>query len=126
MQKDGSEGNGTSGGEAIDCSNAQKQESSNRLPPPQPPGTSSHLQEDSADKDASAVISIVISRGDAGNQVSAVSELKGNVIKTPCSEKDEKVDAALKKGCLSRSESYHDECRYAFKSVEFIYALLYF
>eukprot|EP00268_Persea_americana_P037427 TRINITY_DN37039_c0_g1_i8.p1 TRINITY_DN37039_c0_g1~~TRINITY_DN37039_c0_g1_i8.p1 ORF type:complete len:167 (+),score=30.46 TRINITY_DN37039_c0_g1_i8:728-1228(+) len=111
MQKDGTEGDGIAGGEFIDCSSAQKQENSKKSPL-ENDGTSSRLQENSVDKDAAGVISIVISRGDACNQVPAVSELKGNVTKTSSSEKDVKADAVpLKKGCLSRSESYHEECR---------------
>ncbi|RWR89517.1 E3 ubiquitin-protein ligase MARCH11 isoform X1 [Cinnamomum micranthum f. kanehirae] len=104
MQKDGTEGDGIAGGEFIDCSSAQKQEKNG--------GASSRLQEDSVDREAAGVISIVVSRGDACNQVPAVSELKGNVTKTSSSEKDVKADAVpLKKGCLSRSESDHEECR---------------
>lgn len=116
MQKDGTEGDGIAGGEFIDCSSAQKQENSKKSLL-ENGGTSSRSEEDSVDKDAAGVISIVISRGDACNQVpAAVSELKGDV----------KAEAVpLKKGCLSRSESYHEECRYAFKPVEFVIAVSY-
>lgn len=118
MQKDGTEGDGIAGGEFIDCSSAQKQEKNG--------GASSRLQEDSVDREAAGVISIVVSRGDACNQVPAVSELKGNVTKTSSSEKDLKADAVpLKKGCLSRSESDHEECRYAFKPVDWNLLLLF-
>ncbi|XP_077245559.1 uncharacterized protein LOC143885328 isoform X4 [Tasmannia lanceolata] len=87
---------------SIDCSDPeQKGNSENSCEENE--GTSSEVEFVDKEDASVAVISIVITRGDAYNQVSAVSEFEGG---------NDKTDAtpSMKFG-LPRTESYHEQCR---------------
>ncbi|XP_058085639.1 uncharacterized protein LOC131233069 [Magnolia sinica] len=104
MKSDGADG------VSADRSDLEKQENAENSAPED---GCLHTPVESVDKDSVAVISIVISRNEACNEV---LDLKGNVPKVTEFEKDEKVDvmageASPQKGCLQRIESYHEQCR---------------
>ncbi|XP_077248314.1 uncharacterized protein LOC143887949 [Tasmannia lanceolata] len=113
MQNDGSDENRIAIRDSVDGSDENRVDD----PDPEKQGNSDNLRQESGGTssggefvdrdDESAVISIVIALDDVYNQVSAVSEFKGgNVSKIMGSEKDD-----TKKSCLSRTESYHEQCR---------------
>lgn len=116
MRNEGLGGIGSLAGRSMDGSDLEKQENvggNSAASAEDNGGTNS--DRDSLDKGSVAVISVVVSRGDAHDQVSVSqvgSDLNRNVLRVAEGHEKEKLDSAnLMKISLSRSGSYQEKCR---------------
>ncbi|XP_010251220.1 PREDICTED: uncharacterized protein LOC104593165 isoform X2 [Nelumbo nucifera] len=112
MQNDGSDRDGIAvGGHSVDQYDLEKQGNMESEPREEENGTQCSLRQ-SAQEGTGTVLALVISKGESQSQVSVTSELKGSVTVTRGTNRDEITDMVTpKKGCLSRNESSHEQCR---------------